>query len=74
MKAQKISISLPEPVYDFLARYQTIHRMETRSEVIVQALKLLHQSELESAYQEANAEIETDWDRTAGEGLDDETW
>jgi len=75
MNIQKISISLPQQQYDFIENYQAEHHYKTRSEVIRDALYLLQQKQLEACYREANEEIETDFDITASDGVDDnETW
>lgn len=75
MQAQKLSISLPQEQCTFIDRYQAEHHFKTRSEVIKQALYLLQQMQLESYYREANAEIDSDFDITAGDGIDNnETW
>jgi antitoxin ParD1/3/4 len=75
MGAQKLSISLPNEQCDFIDSYQTGHHLKTRSEVIKAAVYLLQQSHLESCYHEANQEIDTDFDITMNDGLDEnETW
>ena len=74
MHIQKISISLPKPLYDFIGRYQETHCCKSRSEVVNQALHLLQQRQLESCYKEANQEIDHELEVTAFDGLDNETW
>lgn len=75
MQAQKLSISLPREQYKFVEHYQTEHRYKTRSEVISEALYLLQQLHLESCYQEANQEINHDFDITTSDGIEeDEAW
>ncbi|WP_102124790.1 ribbon-helix-helix domain-containing protein [Deinococcus planocerae] len=63
MTVGKISVSLEEPLLDFLSHYQETHRVRSKSEVIAQALTLLRERELETQYAEALAE----W-RANGEG------
>lgn len=46
MHAQKISISLPQPLYDFIGHYQLTHKHKSRSQVIGDALQLLQQLQL----------------------------
>jgi len=72
--SQKISISVPKPLYDFIGSYQESHNCKSRSEVINQALYLLQQMQLEGCYKEANKEIDKDFESTAFDGLDNETW
>lgn len=75
MGTQKISISLPKQECRFIDHYQAAHHCKTRSEVILYALHLLQQAELEACYREASKEIDTDWDNTINDGLDkNETW
>lgn len=75
MNAQKISISLPKQQYEFMENYQAEHHFKTRSEVIKAALDLLQQVQLEQYYKEANQEIDSSFDSTAADGIEeDETW
>ncbi len=74
MQTHKMSVSIPEPLYDFLASYQQAHHYKSRSEVITKALRLLQQIQLEGLYCEANEELEDDFDSVAGDGLENETW
>ena len=74
MNTQKISISLPKQLYDFIGSYQEGHCCKSRSEVVNQALYLLQQAQLESSYKEANKEIENEFETTTFDGLDNETW
>jgi len=75
MRTHKISISLPDQQYDFIQHYQAEHHYKTRSEVIKKALYLLQQVQLEACYEEANQEIDNDFEITTTDGLEeDETW
>ncbi|MDP3560030.1 MAG: ribbon-helix-helix domain-containing protein [Legionellaceae bacterium] len=75
MNAQKLSISLPYEQCAFIDDYQAENHLKTRSEVIKAAIYLLQQSYLESCYREANQEINSDFDITTNDGLDEhETW
>jgi antitoxin ParD1/3/4 len=74
MRTQKISISLPKSLYDFIERYQDIYHCKSRSEVIDEALRLLQQKQLEGFYKEVNKEIDISFDSTSLDGLDNETW
>jgi len=74
MQAQKISISLSKPLYDFIDDYQEVHHCKSRSEVINQALYLLQQTQLELCYKQANKEIDNKFETTTFDGLDNETW
>ena len=75
MHAQKLSISLPQEQYEFIEGYQAEHHYKTRSEVIKEALYLLQQVQLESCYQEANQEINDDFEITSLDGIEEnETW
>mgnify|MGYP005845012297 CR=1 FL=1 len=74
MQSQKISISLPAELMRFIEHYQTANKCKSRSRVIEKALILLQEQELELAYQQANIEVDTDWDITIADGLVDETW
>lgn len=74
MLAEKLSISLPAPLLDFVERYKDGHAMKSRSKVIEIALERLRQETLEDAYREAAAEDEPLFEATASDGLRDETW
>jgi antitoxin ParD1/3/4 len=72
--AEKLSISLPFPMVEFVKEYQLAHAYKSKSEVFQDALKLLRKKELESEYAQANLEIDSDFDVLSADGLDDETW
>ncbi|MFA6409492.1 MAG: CopG family transcriptional regulator [Gammaproteobacteria bacterium] len=74
MQAQKISISLPNSMCDFIDHYQEAHNCKSRSDVINQALYLLQQTQLEACYKEANKEVDEGLEVTVFDGLEDETW
>jgi antitoxin ParD1/3/4 len=74
MLAEKVSISLPRPMLDFVERYKESHSMKSRSQVIETALELLRQQTLEEAYRESAAEADNSFDVTASDGLADEAW
>lgn len=71
---QKLSISLSQPLYEFVEKYQKMHHCKSRSAVINEALYLLQHMQLESCYKEANKEIDDTFEATTFDGLDDETW
>lgn len=72
MSTEKISISLSSPLVKFIETYKNTYQCKSRSQVIETALQLLQQQELETAYREANREIDPDWEVTAADGLADE--
>ena len=72
MPTEKISVSLPSLLVKFIETYKNIHQYKSRSQVIATALQLLQQQELETAYREANQEIDPAWEVTAADGLVDE--
>lgn len=74
MQAEKLSVSLPMSLVQFIESYKVAHQYKSRSQVIQQALELLRQKELEAAYQQASGEVDPDWDVTITDGLSDETW
>lgn len=75
MHTQKISISLPKPLYDFIGSYQEAYHCKSRSEVVDKALRLLQQKQLEGCYREANSEIDSNFEVTSFDGLDNnEMW
>ena len=66
---------MPKQQYEFMQNYQAEHHFKTRSEVIKAALDLLQQVQLEQYYKEANQEIDSSFDSTAADGIEeDETW
>ncbi|MEG4121472.1 CopG family transcriptional regulator [Microcoleus sp. N9_B4] len=73
-QAEKISISLPRSLAQFIESYKIAKGCESDSQVIEVALKLLRRLELESAYREASLENDPGWEATVADGLTDETW
>lgn len=69
-RAEKVTISLPAPLLDFVTQYQVSQHL-SRSEVIQQAVKSFQDSELARAYREAGAEMQADplFDLDSGHGL-----
>jgi Arc/MetJ-type ribon-helix-helix transcriptional regulator len=74
MQVEKISVSLPVALVQFMEGYKVAHQCKSRSQVIEVALQLLRERELEEAYREASQEVDSDWDVTVVDGLFDETW
>lgn len=74
MKAEKLSISLPAYLVQFIENYRLNKGCKSRSQVIEEALELLRNQELEEAYLLASAENDSAWDVTLADGLTDETW
>ncbi|MGF1486563.1 MAG: type II toxin-antitoxin system ParD family antitoxin [Prochloraceae cyanobacterium] len=75
MQSEKISISLPSSLLQFIENYKSEAGYKSRSAVIESAVKLLQEQYLESAYARANLEIDPQWETTTHDGLtDDSTW
>lgn len=75
MYSQKLSISLPGSLAQFVEQYKEVHACRSRSKVIEEAVSLLRARELEKAYRDAEQEKDTAWEVTATDGLDeDATW
>jgi len=74
MSSEKLSISLPAFLMQFIENYKVRKGCKSRSQVIELALELLRHQELEQAYRQASAEVDPDWDLTVGDGLTHETW
>jgi len=74
MLAEKVSISLPPALLDFVEHYKKNHALKSRSKVIEMALERLQQESLEGAYREAAAEADPAFEVTSADGLADETW
>jgi Arc/MetJ-type ribon-helix-helix transcriptional regulator len=74
----KLSVSLPDADVRFLDEYSIAIDAESRSAVIHDAIDLLRQSHLESAYAQAfeewaDGEDGVLWEKAAADGLDDAT-
>jgi metal-responsive CopG/Arc/MetJ family transcriptional regulator len=65
--AQKLSVSLPQALCEFIEHYQIQHKLSSRSEVVAKAVQLLQEQSLESCYQEANQEYDSNLDLLAGD-------
>jgi antitoxin ParD1/3/4 len=74
MNAEKLSISLPLALVQFIEHYKLAKGCKSRSQVVEEALELLRSRELEDAYRQASAEVDSGWDVTIADGLADETW
>lgn len=74
MHSEKLSISLPLSLVQFVENYKVAKGCKSRSQVIEEALELLRFRELEDAYRKASKEVDSDWDVTLADGLTDETW
>ena len=73
----KISVSLPEEDISYLDAYSEGHALGSRSAAVHEAVRLLRQSGLRSAYADAYSDGEAvasspnaDWDRTVADGLE----
>lgn len=73
-QSEKLSISIPASSLKFVEAYRKSHALKSRSEVIEQAITLLRERELETAYRESAREQTTEYDVTSSDGLPDETW
>jgi Arc/MetJ-type ribon-helix-helix transcriptional regulator len=71
MNVEKLSISLPPSLVEFIENYKLNKGCKSRSQVIEEALELLRNQELEEAYRQASAEVDSDWDVTVADGLTD---
>lgn len=58
----------------FIESCKTAHQYKSRSLVIQEALELLQQRELQTAYRQASQEGDRDWDIATADGIADETW
>ncbi|MEA5571562.1 CopG family transcriptional regulator [Calothrix sp. UHCC 0171] len=74
MNVEKLSISLPISLVEFIENYKQKKGCQSRSQVVEKALKLLRELELEETYRLASQEVESIWDATITDGLTDETW
>jgi len=74
MAVSKISVSIPASLAGFVESYRKKRGLKSRSEVFEEAVKLLRSRELETAYHDAGAERDQDWEATVADGLNDETW
>ena len=75
MQVHKLSVSLPDSLFNFVEEYQMQFARKSRSEVIAEALILLRQSHLVQCYADANLEIDPLYELITADGLDpNETW
>ena len=81
--AQKLSISLPSHLVDFVKEYKTEHNLRSDSEVMALALKNLEKIYLEFCYSQSAQELKKNpelqeeaalWEKTASDGIDHENW
>jgi antitoxin ParD1/3/4 len=50
MQAEKLSVSLPSSLVQFIESYKLAHECRSRAQVIERALELLRMQELEESY------------------------
>jgi antitoxin MazE9 len=74
MYAEKVSISIPSVLMQFVEEYRVNRGKKSRSDVFEDALVLLRERELEDAYRDASAGVDPAWDATIADGLDREAW
>ena len=78
MYAEKVSISLSPTLMQFVEEYKVSHERKSRSQVIEEAVTLLRERELETAYCEADngalTTLTNDFAPTVSDGLNDEVW
>lgn len=74
MHAEKLSISIPASTVDFIEKYRKKYTLKSRSQVIQQALVLLREQDLETAYREAAGQDDDAFEITVADGLNDEAW
>jgi antitoxin ParD1/3/4 len=79
MYAEKVSVSLPQSLMQFVEEYKVSHQRKSRSQVVEEALTLLRERELEAAYRDAEAAksanaIANGFAPTTSDGLDHEAW
>lgn len=74
MYAEKVSISIPAVLMQFVEEYRVTRGKKSRSDVFEDALMLLRERELEDAYRDASADVDRAWDATVADGLDREAW
>lgn len=77
MTIGKISVSLEQPLLDFLTQYQESHQVRSKSEVVAQAIMLLRDQALETQYAQALTEWQGSgeaeiWDAVVGDGFEDD--
>jgi Arc/MetJ-type ribon-helix-helix transcriptional regulator len=69
----KLSVSIPDDDLEFIDRYASEHRVESRSGVVHRAVSLLRAAELGDDYAAAWAEWQdsdgAEWESVVGDGL-----
>ena len=69
----KLSVSIPDEDLDFIDRYASEHRVESRSQVVQRAVSLLRATELGDDYAAAWSEWDESeseaWEPTVADGL-----
>ncbi len=58
IRNQKVSISLPDDLLAYAERYRQSHGLSSRSEVLVQALRVLREAELAEGYRALAADYQ----------------
>ena len=80
---QKLSVTLPSNIIDFIKEYKTKNNLRSDSEAVHQAIKLLQNSYLEKCYTESAHELAHNsalkneaeiLDRASSDGISPENW
>ncbi|MBX3143010.1 MAG: hypothetical protein KF813_04580 [Trueperaceae bacterium] len=74
MAQVKLSVSVSEALARFLEGFRDTYGLQTKSEVVERALRLLRETELEKLYTTSPADTDPYWDATAFDGLEAEDW
>lgn len=70
-KSAKVSISLPDEWLRYLEEYRRRHGVESRSEVILRALRALREAELAEGYRQMARDYAQEADEWMDSGLEE---
>jgi len=71
LRSAKLSVSLPEEQLRFIDEYRKRHGIETRSEVMLRALRALREAELAEGYRQMARDYAQEVDEWVDSGLEE---
>lgn len=70
----RVFVSLPKDLMAFVDEKVSSGVYATRSDVLIHAIDVMRQAELQKAYEMAFTDLDSVWDLAVADGIGDEQW
>lgn len=70
----RVCVSLPKDFMAFVDEKVAAGAYATRSDVLIHAIDVMRQAELQKAYEMAFTDLDSVWDLAVADGIGDEQW